>query len=135
MFPARRSNQARTGGFTLIETMVALAVASASLSAIGALMATNVRGSHKVDQHIGVVQALRALDADLQDRSRLTPGIQTGDREGIAWTIEILPYPTAKVVSRKAPVWAPQRIVTNVRSPTGDMLEIETIRLTRGAPQ
>jgi general secretion pathway protein I len=117
----------------LIEVVVALAVTSVLLAAIGGLMASNIRGTQRVDDHVGLVQALRAIEAELQNRAKLLPGIYSGKREGIDWLIEVTPYPAAKPASRRPPVWFPQRIVVKVRSPAGAILQTETIRLVKGA--
>jgi len=48
----------RSAGFTLIEILVALAVAALALAAIGSLMAGNIRGSGRIEQHIVLVETL-----------------------------------------------------------------------------
>lgn len=123
-----------TAGFTLIEALVALAVVAASIGSIGALMAVNVRGTQKVDEHLGLVEAMRSLEADLQDRAHLAPGTQSGDREGIHWAMDVSPYPVGKIDTRKLPVWMPQRVATQARSPAGGVFTTETIRLVRTTP-
>ena len=55
--PIRDRDQA---GFTLIELLVALAVLAVSTTAIGALMATNNRGTLALDQRLAMVEATRA---------------------------------------------------------------------------
>ena len=54
-----------SAGFTLIEALVALAVAAVCLTAIGSLMAGNIRGSGRIEQHLGLVETLRAVETGL----------------------------------------------------------------------
>jgi general secretion pathway protein I len=131
-------------GFTLIEALVALAVAAVSLAAIGLLMAGNIRGSGRIEQHLGLVETLRAVETDLPDRTSLSTGNLSGEMHGQAWSVDIAPFPrTAHVQSapaavlqldsipRAAQFWTPQTIVIKVLSPSGAALQLETIRLGR----
>ena len=132
-------------GFTLIEALVALAVAAVSLAAIGLLMAGNIRGSGRIEQHLGLVETLRAVEAGLPDRTSLAAGTLSGEMHGQAWSVDIAPFPrTAHVLvqsasaavlqldsPRAAQFWTPQTIVIKVLSPSGAALQLETIRLGR----
>ena len=56
---SREGERARgRAGFTLIEVVVALALIAVGLTAIGSLIATTIRGTRSLDQHLGPVQAL-----------------------------------------------------------------------------
>ena len=118
-----------SAGFTLIEALVALAVAAVSLAATGLLMAGNIRGSERIEQHLGLVATLRAVETGLPDRASLSTGTLSGDMQGQTWSVDIAPYPADFVNLRAA--WTPQKIVINVLSPTGAALRLETIRLGR----
>jgi general secretion pathway protein I len=144
-------------GFTLIEALVALAVTAISLTAIGSLIAANVRGSGRIEQHLGLVQTLRAVETGLPDRTSLSIGTLSGEMHGQAWSVDIAPFnleqpraleskaivtgeqsqPVAilqiqgGVNPRAGKVWTPQTIVIKVQSPSGAVLQLETIRLTR----
>ena len=135
-----------SAGFTLIEALVALAVAAVSLAAIGLLMAGNIRGSGRIEQHLGLVETLRAVETDLPDRTSLSTGNLSGEMHGQAWSVDIAPFPrTAHVLVQSAPAavlqldsipraaqfWTPQTIVIKVLSPSGAALQLETIRLGR----
>jgi general secretion pathway protein I len=95
-------------GFTLIEALVALAVAAVSLAAIGLLMAGNIRGSGRIEQHLGLVETLRAVETDLPDRTSLSTGNLSGEMHGQAWSTDIAPFPDDGVNPRAAKVWMPQ---------------------------
>ena len=120
-----------SAGFTLIEALVALAVAAVSLAAIGLLMAGNIRGSGRIEQHLGLVATLRAVETGLPDRASLSTGTLSGEMHGQAWSVDSAPYLGVSVNPRAAQVWTPQTIVVRVQSPSGAVLQLETIRLGR----
>ena len=131
--PFERSGeeQVSRAGFTLIESLVALAVAAASLAAIGSLMAANIRGSARIEQHLGLVETLRAVETGLPDRTSLSAGTLSGEMHDQAWSVDMAPFPGDFVNPRAAQLWTPQLIVIKVLSPSGAALQIETIRLGR----
>ena len=120
-----------SAGFTLIEALVALAVAAVSFSAIGLLMAGNIRGSGRIEQHLGLIETLRAVETGLPDRASLSTGTLSGEMHGQAWSVDIAPFPADFVNPRAAQVWTPQTIRITVQSPSGAVLQLETIRLGR----
>jgi general secretion pathway protein I len=122
-----------SAGFTLIEALVALAVAAVSLAAIGLLMAGNIRGSGRIEQHLGLVETLRAVETGLPDRTSLSTGTLSGEMHDQAWSVDIAPFPGDFINPRAAPFWTPQIIVIKALSPSGAALQLETIRLARRA--
>jgi general secretion pathway protein I len=118
-------------GFTLIEALVALAVAAVSLAAIGLLVAGNIRGSGRIEQHLGLIETQRAVEAGLPDRTSLAAGTLSGEMHGQAWSVDIAPFPGDFVNPRAAQFWTPQTIVIKAQSPTGAALQLEAIRLAR----
>ena len=120
-----------SAGFTLIEALVALAVAAVSLAAIGLLMAGNIRGSGRIEQHLGLVATLRAVETGLPDRATLSTGTLSGEMHDQAWSVDMAPFPGDFVNSRAAQFWTPQIIVIKVLSPSGAVLQLKTIRLGR----
>jgi general secretion pathway protein I len=123
----------KSAGFTLIEVLVALAVVAASLTAIGSLVAVSMRGAQSIDQRLQFRETLRALVTSLPERRDLDPGTTTGVSAGFNWRLDITPF-VATFVDPQAPTpWQPEAIVITVRSPSGQMLQINTIRLRRRA--
>jgi len=118
-------------GFTLIEVLVALAIVAVALGAIGALIATTVRGTQSIDQRLSLVETARAVDAALPDRTELVPGASSGRIAGHRWRIDVLPFVANFVDPRLPSPWVPQTVVTRVQSPTGAILRIDTVRLRR----
>jgi general secretion pathway protein I len=118
-----------TTGFTLIEVLVALAIVAVSLSAIGALIATTVRGSHSIDRNLVQLETARAIVTALPDRGQLALGSFSGETAGHRWRVDVSPFVTTEV--RPATPWLPQVVVVTVQSPTGAPMQISTIRLQR----
>ena len=145
---AAQNDKARAG-FTLIETLVALAVVAVSLVAIGALMGSNARGSKQLEQHVALVQA--AYNALwLAFPSRLSPDdspVQTGESMAHPWRAEAEPFafplgaPAGQVSGQvtnqvtNQVTWAPQKITLRVRSNSGATIDLETVRLFRRPAQ
>jgi general secretion pathway protein I len=129
----RRAPQAgkhSVAGFTLIEVLIALAIVSTSLAAIGSLMATTVRAMRSIDQRFALVETARAIETGLPDRGELTGGL-AGDLAGHRWRVDVSPFIADFLDPRLPTPWAPQTVVIRVRSPGGAILEINTVRLRR----
>jgi len=120
-----------SAGFTLIEALVALAVAAILLTAIGSLMAGNIRGSGRIEQHLGLVETMREVETGLPDRTSLSTGTLSGVMHGQTWSVNFAPFPGNFVNPRAAQFWIPQIIVMKVQSPSGALLQLETMRLAR----
>jgi general secretion pathway protein I len=118
-------------GFTLIEALVALAVVAVCLSAIGILMAKNNRTVRQIDQRLALVATLRKVEAALPDRSTLASAELSGEMAENAWAVTVAPYLDASPppVGKEPPQWSPESIVVKVRSPSGSLIELETLRL------
>ena len=116
-------------GFTLVEVLVALAIVAVSLTAIGSLMATTVRGTRSIDEHLTLVETARAIEAGLPDRGDLKFGSLTGERGGYRWRVDVSPLRTRLVQAQSASAWIPQAVVITVQSPDGPVLRLDTVRL------
>jgi general secretion pathway protein I len=117
------------GGFTLIEVVVALAVVAAALAAIGALVAVSTRGTAAIERRVAFRETLRAILDTLPARAELAPGSSTGSTSGHAWRVDVAPYVGTLVDPRAPTPWQPQHVLITVRSPSGQILRIDTIRL------
>ncbi len=123
-----RCNEA---GFTLIEALVALAIVAASLTAIGSVVATNIRGTRALGQRLALVETTRAILTDLPDRQQLVSGSLRGEYADHRWQVDVLPFVADFVDPRRPGPWMPGAVVVNVRSPSGRVLRIDTVRLHR----
>jgi general secretion pathway protein I len=134
MMTATRSNlksRRHGAGFTLIEALVALAVVAVSVSAIGSVVATNIRGTSALGQRLALVETTRAILADLPDREHVVFGNLLGEYAGHRWRVDVEPFAADFVDLSHPGPWMPQAVVVNVRSPGGRVLRIDTIRLHR----
>jgi len=117
-------------GFTLIEVLVALSVVAVTLAAIGSLIAVTTRGARAVSGHLALVETARAIMTGLPDRGELGPGNFSGETAGHRWRVDVLPFYADFVDPQKAE-WVPQTVVVRVQSPSGPILQINTVRLRR----
>lgn len=130
MFRPTASSRRATAGFTLIEVLVALAVVAISLSAIGSLIAVTVRGVRAIGGHLTLVETTRAIVTGLPNREQLQPGSFSGESAGHRWRVDVLPF-QANFIDPRATDWMPQTIVVRVQSPTGPILQVNTVQLRR----
>ena len=117
-----------TAGFTLIEVLVALAVVAVSLSSIGMLVATTVRGTRSIERHLTELETIRAIATALPDREQLVPGTLSGEVADHQWRIDVAPFASSPP---QPTTWVPQSIVLTVQAPDGAVMEIDTVRLHR----
>jgi len=123
-----------TQGFTLIEVLVALTVVAITLSAIGSLVATTIRGVRSVGGHLALTETARAILAGMPGRSELAPGNFSGAVAGHRWRVDVLPFQADFVDLRKSE-WIPQTVVVRVQSPNGPILQLNTVSLRRRPAQ
>ncbi|WP_257167079.1 prepilin-type N-terminal cleavage/methylation domain-containing protein [Bradyrhizobium sp. SRS-191] len=120
-------------GFTLIEVLVALAVVSVSLVAIGAVVARNASGVRKLEQHVTLVADARlALATMLSERSRLQPG-RSDQRSGsgvVAVQISPLGGDWSQPAGQQG--WIPEMIMLQVKTGSGAVANVPTVRLVQG---
>jgi general secretion pathway protein I len=119
-----------TEGFTLIEVLVALSVVAVTLSAIGSLIAVTIRGARSVSGHLALTETARSIMTGLPDRNDLVPGSFSGEAAGHRWRVDVLPF-YADFVDPQKTEWVPQTVVVRVQSPSGPILQINTVRLRR----
>jgi general secretion pathway protein I len=125
-------NNRDDAGFTLIESLVALAVVATALAAIGALVSANIRATRSLDSRLALVETTRSLITGLPDRAQLVPGDTTGELGYHRWRLDVMPFEADFVEPRRATPWVPEALVLRVQSPTGELLRIDTVRLRPG---
>jgi general secretion pathway protein I len=123
----------RDGGFTLVEVLAALAVLSASMAALGALAHTSMRSSLRVERHVAEIETARKIVAGLPPRSQLPMGALTGELDAHQWRVDAAPFAAALAPAEGASSWSPQAITLQVRAPSGERVELTTVRLRQGA--
>ena len=110
---------------------MALAVVAISLSSIGMLVATTVRGTRSIERQLTQLATTRAIVAALPDRDQLHLGNFSGALAGYRWRIDVAPFVAADVDPKQATKWVPQSVVISARSPDGAMMQVDTLRLHR----
>jgi general secretion pathway protein I len=123
-------------GFTIIEVLIALALVSVSLVAIGSLMATNVRGVRSLEQHVSLMQTTRTvMTAAIPSHVELRPGTSAGQTDDYRWTIDVTPLGGGWTVPEADVPWTPELVRVRVKSPTGAISDIRTVRLMQKPSQ
>ncbi|HEY6025238.1 MAG TPA: prepilin-type N-terminal cleavage/methylation domain-containing protein [Pseudolabrys sp.] len=126
-----QASRSREAGFTIIEALVALAIVAAALAAIGSLIAGSGRGTRALEQHVALVETARAVASVLPARDQLAGGDFSGSLAGHSWRVDVLQFAVDGVDPALPSPWMPQTVVTTVRSPTGAIFQIATVRLHR----
>ena len=127
---ARRGKRGRAG-FTLVEAIVSLAVVAVSLAAIGSLMSANIRAAGALEQHLSLTETARALWTALLDRNAPNGDDLSGETAGQRWRITAQPYLDSYVDRASPSPWVPRLVIMRVQSPSGAVLQIDTVRLRK----
>lgn len=122
--------KSRSAGFTLIEALAALGVLAAGLAAIGSLANSSIHATLYTERHLAEIETARKIMTALPRRDALPFGRSTGSLDGHEWRINSAPVATTV---NGGGVWTPQSIALVVRSPSGAMIEVDTIRLREAA--
>ena len=125
---SRRSCSSGAAGFTLIETLVALAIIAIVLGTIGSVIAVTIRGTRSIDQRLALAGTAETLLADLPARGLLKPGRQNGQLAGSRWRADIAPMNVAggnPATDRFVP------LVVNLRlqGADGSAIQVTTVKL------
>jgi general secretion pathway protein I len=124
------STERRDAGFTIIEVLIALAIVAVSVVAIGSVMATNLRGVRSLEQHVALMQAARTvMTTGIPPRAELGPGAVSGQTDNYRWTIDVGPLGSDWTVPGADVAWVPELVRVRVRSPSGAVSDIHTVRL------
>jgi general secretion pathway protein I len=117
-------------GFTLIEVLIALALVAVSMVAIGSLMATNARGVRSLEHHVALMQAARTvMTMGIPPRAKLQAGTFSGQTDDYHWTIDVRPLGGDWTVPAADVPWIPELVRVRVKSSTGAVSDIRTVRL------
>jgi general secretion pathway protein I len=133
---SRKSGFDGCAGFTLIEALVALAIVAVVLSSIASVIATTVKGTRSIDQHLALSGTAETLLAALPARTLLTPGRQFGETAGHRWRIDVSPMNVA--VTSDAPQTArfvPLAVSIRLQAPGGPGMQVTTVRLVPKAAE
>ncbi|MFS8039324.1 prepilin-type N-terminal cleavage/methylation domain-containing protein [Xanthobacter sp. AM11] len=120
-------------GFTLVEVLVALAVAAAALGSIAALAGSNARASRVLERRVALLATAQAVETGIPGRDRLAPGRTDGDLAGYRWRMDVRGLAVDGMP--RGGRWVPRDVLIRVRSPGGEMVVLQTVRLVRSAAE
>ena len=120
----------RSGGFTLIEALVALALVLAFAAALTPHLFQSRRIVNDAETRVAAHVLLRTLLDTPFDRGSLARAEREGELDGLRWRIVAYPLPTAAVGSER-PTWSLYRVVATVGFGRAQMISAETVRLGR----
>ncbi len=130
MFRVTPPTDGPTAGFTIIEVLVALAVVAISIVAIGSVMSTNVRGVRSLEQHVTMMQTLRSvMAADVPARAEIGFGTWSGRTNDHQWRVDVGPMGEEWKPTGDKVTWIPALVTIQVRSPSGAVMDVRTVRL------
>jgi general secretion pathway protein I len=120
------SERDREAGFTIIEAVIALALLSIVLASIGSLVATNARSSWRLEQHVALIETARLIASGIPRAGEPLPPNRTGQVSGFAWQMRTSPF-RGEIVPGSG--FIPILVELRVRSPSGAVLSLQTVRL------
>ena len=125
--PSKRdSERDREAGFTIIEALIALALVSILLASIGSLVATNAQSTRRLEQHVALIETTRLIASGIPRAGEPLPPNMTGQVSGFAWQMRTSPF-HSEVVPGSG--FVPILVELRVRSPSGAVLSLQTVRL------
>ena len=96
-------------------------------------MSTNARGVRTLENHVALIEtAQTVLATAIPPRKDLVPGTLSGQIRDYRWQVDIGPVGGGWIVGDADPAWLPELVRVRVRSPSGALVELETVRLMRG---
>ena len=122
--------QRRSGGFTLIEALVALTLVLAFAAALTPHLFQSRRIVSDAETRLAAHVLLRTLLDTPFDRGSLARAEREGELEGLRWRIVAYPLPATAAGSER-PAWSPYRVVASVSFGRAQMITAETVRLGR----
>ena len=133
MFRATPPIDGHDAGFTIVEVLVALAVVAVSVVAIGSVMSTNVRGVRSLEQHVTLMQTVRSvMAAEVPPRAEIGFGTWSGRTNDHQWKIDVGPMGDECSPAGEKLAWIPALVRIQVRSPSGAVMDLRTVRLMHG---
>lgn len=121
-------------GFTLIEALVALAIIAVVLGTIGSVIATTVKGTRSIDQHLALAGTAERLLADLPARGLLKPGRQVGELAGSRWRVDVAPMSVAGG-NPATDRFVPMAVNMRLQRADGSAIQVTTVKLVPRASQ
>lgn len=131
---SRKSCSDGAAGFTLIETLVALAIIAIVLGIIGSVIAVTTKGTRSIDQRLALSGTAETLLADLPARGLLKPGRQSGQLAGSRWRVDIAPMNVAGG-NPATDRFVPLAVNLRLQRADGSAIQVTTVKLVPRATQ
>lgn len=131
---SRRSCSNGAAGFTLIETLVALAIIAIVLGTIGSVISVTTRGTRSIDQRLALAGTAETLLADLPARGLLKPGRQNGQLAGSRWRVDIAPMNVAGG-NPATDRFVPLAVNLRLQRADGSAIQVTTVKLVPRSTQ
>lgn len=131
---SRRSCSSGAAGFTLIETLVALAIIAIVLGTIGSVISVTTRGTRSIDQRLALTGTAETLLADLPARGLLKPGRQNGQLAGSRWRVDIAPMNVAGG-NPATDRFVPLAVNLRLQRADGSAIQVTTVKLVPRSTQ
>jgi general secretion pathway protein I len=101
--------------------------------AIGSVMSTNVRGVRSLEQHVTLMQTVRSvMAAEVPPRAEIGIGTWSGRTNDHQWKIDVGPMGDEWSAAGENAAWIPALVRIQVRSPSGAVMDLRTVRLMHG---
>lgn len=131
---SRRSCSSGAAGFTLIETLVALAIIAIVLGTIGSVISVTTRGTRSIDQRLALTGTAETLLADLPARGLLKPGRQNGQLAGSRWRVDIAPM-NVTGGNPATDRFVPLAVNLRLQRADGSAIQVTTVKLVPRSTQ
>jgi general secretion pathway protein I len=113
----------------MIEAVVALALLAVMLAAISSLVAATTNGTRTLEGHVALVETARLVLASIPRHGELQSDDLAGELSGHRWQVRQSPFGDGEAVPGSP--WIPRSVAVRVRSPSGAVFTLETVRLAR----
>jgi len=121
----------RTGGFLMLEALVAVSIMAFLLTVLPQGVVLSRRSVEKSADVIGARLVAEAVMVVEFENAEIEPGSKRGTMDGYDWAT--LVEPNEDLLGRfKSKQWTPYDVIVQVSVPDGPLVTLETIRLGRG---
>ena len=122
----------RTGGFTLLEVLVALVILAVALVSLIQAFSTGLRGLGTAQANSFLVTQARSTLETVGSSIPLEEGARDGEfGDGSLWTVEVRPYDAEDAAGFEALNVTPYEVEVTVTSKEGRRITLQSLRLGR----
>jgi len=118
-------------GFTLLETLTALAILALALSSLFGTFSNNLRAVRTSEHYSATLALAQALLVKEAARAELRPQAASGRLGGARWSLRISPADALAPPFAKADPWRLYRVAVDVTGPAGRRVHLQTLKLAK----